>query len=137
MSVRALSACPRIGSSMSSSSTPWPTELTLDQAARQLHITFDDQRSFTLSFEFLRVHSPSAEVRGHGPGQEVLQLDKQDVGILELRPVGNYGVLIVFSDGHDTGIYSWAWLREIGENRDFLWGRYLEQVAAVRGPSAH
>ena len=121
---------------MASSSAPWPTELTLDQAARQLHIAFDDQRSFTLSFEFLRVHSPSAEVRGHGPGQEVLQLDKQDVGILELRPVGNYGVLIAFSDGHDTGIYSWAWLREIGENRDFLWGRYLEQVAAVRGPSA-
>ena len=121
---------------MASSSAPWPTELTLDQAARQLHIAFDDQRSFTLSFEFLRVHSPSAEVRGHGPGQEVLQLDKQDVGILELRPVGNDGVLIAFSDGHDTGIYSWAWLREIGENRDFLWGRYLEQVAAVRGPSA-
>ena len=118
---------------MANSASPWPTELTLDRPARLLHVTFDDARQYALSFEFLRVHSPSAEVRGHGPGQGVLQLDKQDVGIVELRPVGNYGVLIVFSDGHDSGIFSWAWLREIGENRDFLWGRYLEQVAAVRG----
>ena len=117
---------------MASSSPPWPTEIGLDRPARRLTISFDDGRSFELSFEFLRVNSPSAEVRGHGAGQEVLQLDKQDVDILELRPVGNYGVLIVFSDGHDTGIYSWAWLREIGENRDFLWGRYLEQVARHR-----
>ena len=118
---------------MPSAPQPWPTELTLDQAARQLQVAFDDGRSFVFSFEFLRVHSPSAEVRGHGPGQEVLQLDKQDVGVLELRPVGNYGVTIAFTDGHDTGIYSWAWLRELGENRYFLWGRYQEQVAAHRG----
>lgn len=119
---------------MADPAAPWPTELTLDQAARTLNVAFDDGRSYVLSFEFLRVNSPSAEVRGHGPGQETLQLDKQDVGILELRPVGNYGVLIVFSDGHDTGIYSWAWLREIGESHDFLWGHYLEQVAALRRP---
>jgi DUF971 family protein len=117
---------------MSSAPLPWPTELTLDQPARQLLIAFDDGRSYTLGFEFLRVNSPSAEVRGHGPGQEVLQLGKQDVGVVELRPVGNYGVQIVFTDGHDTGIYSWAWLRELGENRDFLWGRYQEQLAALR-----
>lgn len=115
---------------------PWPTEITLDQAARQLQIAFDDGRSYALGFEFLRVHSPSAEVRGHGPGQEVLQLDKQDVGVTELRPVGNYGVTIAFSDGHDTGIYSWEWLRRLGEQRDFLWARYLEQVAAARGSAA-
>ncbi|MDE3009711.1 MAG: DUF971 domain-containing protein [Pseudomonadota bacterium] len=120
---------------MTSALQPWPTELTLDQPARQMQIAFDDGRHYDLGFEFLRVHSPSAEVRGHGPGQEVLQLDKQDVGVLELRPVGNYGVQIVFSDGHDTGIYSWSWLRELGENRDFLWGRYLEQVAALRAAS--
>ena len=101
-----------------------------------LRVAFDDGLRFDLSFEFLRVHSPSAEVRGHGPGQEVLQLDKQNVTIAELRPVGNYGVLIVFSDGHDTGIYSWSWLREIGENQPFLWGRYQEQVAALRSGKA-
>lgn len=117
-------------------SIPWPTELELDQPARLLNIRFDDGRHYALGFEFLRVHSPSAEVRGHGPGQEVLQLGKQDVGVLELRPVGNYGVLIVFDDGHDTGIYSWAWLRELGEHRDALWGRYLEQVAAHGGKPA-
>ncbi len=115
---------------------PWPTELELDQPARMLRVAFDDGLRFDLSFEFLRVHSPSAEVRGHGPGQETLQLDKQDVTILELRPVGNYGVLIAFSDGHDTGIYSWSWLREIGENQPFLWGRYQEQVAALRNGDA-
>ena len=98
---------------MSTAAQPWPTELTLDQAARQLHIAFDDGREYVLSFEFLRVNSPSAEVRGHGPGQEVLQLDKQDVGISDLRPVGNYGVTIVFTDGHDTGIYTWRLLRSL------------------------
>ena len=119
-----------------SASIPWPTELTLDKAARTLLVAYDDGRSYVLSCEFLRVHSPSAEVRGHGPGQEVLQLDKQDVEILELRPVGNYGVQIAFSDGHDTGIYSWAWLREIGDNREFLWGHYQERVAAHRAQEA-
>jgi DUF971 family protein len=114
---------------MSTSTLPWPTELTLDQGSKLLRVTFDDGRVYDLSFEFLRVHSPSAEVRGHGPGQEVLQLNKASVGIVELKPVGQYGIQIVFDDGHDTGIYSWAWLREIGENQPFLWGQYLEQVA--------
>jgi hypothetical protein len=120
---------------MAVNTIPWPTELTLDQPAKVLKISFDDGLHFEFSFEFLRVQSPSAEVRGHGPGQEVLQLNKQDVGILELKPVGNYGVQIVFNDGHDTGIYSWAWLREIGENQPFLWGRYLEQVAQLNAES--
>lgn len=115
---------------MANNLSPWPTELTLDQGARVLHVCFDDGQAYALTFEFLRVHSPSAEVRGHGPGQEVLQLNKADVGILELRPVGQYGVLIVFDDGHDTGIYSWAWLRELGENEKTLWGHYLEAVRA-------
>lgn len=114
---------------MAANATPWPTELTLDQPAKTLKISFDDGLNFEFTYEFLRVQSPSAEVRGHGPGQEVLQLNKQDVGILELKPVGNYGVQIVFDDGHDTGIYSWAWLREIGENQPFLWGRYLDLVS--------
>jgi DUF971 family protein len=118
---------------MASSSAPWPTELTLDQPARCLRVAFDDGRHYVLGFEYLRVSSPSAEVRGHGPGQEVLQLGKHDVAVLELRPVGNYGVQIVFSDGHDTGIYSWSVLRELGENQDVLWARYLERVAAVPG----
>jgi len=120
---------------MAVNTIPWPTELTLDQPAKVLKISFDDGLHFEFSFEFLRVQSPSAEVRGHGPGQEVLQLNKQDVGILELKPVGNYGVQIVFNDGHDTGIYSWAWLREIGENQPFLWGRYLELVAQHKAES--
>ena len=114
---------------MAVNAAPWPTELTLDQPAKMLKMSFDDGLSFEFTYEFLRVQSPSAEVRGHGPGQEVLQLNKHAVGILELKPVGNYGVQIVFDDGHDTGIYSWAWLREIGENQPFLWGRYLELVA--------
>lgn len=121
---------------MTAASQPWPTELLLDKPARLLRLTFDDRRHYALSFEFLRVHSPSAEVRGHGPGQETLQLGKQDVDVLELRPVGNYAVQIAFSDGHDTGIYSWAWLREISENRDVLWGHYLEQVARHAGDAA-
>ena len=87
--------------------TPWPTEITLHQASRRLDVTFDDGRSYQFPIEYLRVYSPSAEVIGHGPGQEVLQTGKRLVGIEELLPVGTYAVQIRFSDGHDTGIFSW------------------------------
>ena len=88
-------------------STPIPTEIKLHQASRVLEIAFDDKRTFRLPYEYLRVYSPSAEVRGHGPGQEVLQVGKREVAIKEVEPVGRYAIRPSFSDGHDTGIYSW------------------------------
>ena len=105
-----------------------PTEIRLHQKSRVLEISFDDGRSFRLPYEFLRVYSPSAEVRGHGPGQEVLQTGKRDVEIRSLDPVGSYAVQPVFSDGHGTGIYSWEYLYELGENQDQLWREYLERL---------
>ena len=105
-----------------------PTEIRLHQKSRVLEISFDDGRSFRLPYEFLRVYSPSAEVRGHGPGQEVLQTGKRDVEIRSLDPVGSYAVQPVFSDGHGTGIYSWDYLYELGENQDQLWSEYLERL---------
>ena len=109
-------------------STPRPTAITLHQKSRQLEVAFDDGKTFTLSCEFLRVHSPSAEVRGHGAGQEVLQVGKKEVGISAVEPVGHYAVKLVFTDGHDTGLYSWDYLHALGENHDALWARYLEQM---------
>jgi DUF971 family protein len=109
-------------------STPRPTAITLHQKSRQLEVAFDDGRTFTFSCEFLRVHSPSAEVRGHGAGQEVLQVGKKEVGINAVEPVGHYAVKLVFTDGHDTGLYSWDYLHALGENHDSLWARYLEQL---------
>jgi DUF971 family protein len=109
-------------------STPVPTEVKLHQASRVLEIAFADGRSFKLSYEFLRVYSPSAEVRGHGPGQETLQTGKRDVTIKEVEPVGHYAIRPTFSDGHDTGIYSWEYLRELGEDQDELWLRYLDRM---------
>jgi DUF971 family protein len=105
-----------------------PTEIKLHQRSRIMEITFEDGKRFELSYEFLRVHSPSAEVRGHGPGQEVLQTGKKDVDILALDPVGTYAVQPRFSDGHDTGIYSWQYLYELGESRDSLWRGYLKRL---------
>ena len=105
-----------------------PTEIRLHQKSRVLEISFDDGRSFRLPYEFLRVYSPSAEVRGHGPGQEVLQAGKRDVEIRSLDPVGSYAVQPVFSDGHSTGIYSWEYLYQLGENQDQLWREYLERL---------
>jgi DUF971 family protein len=96
-----------------------------------LDISFDDGQHFQFPAEFLRVHSPSAEVRGHGPGQEILQLGKQEVGILAVEPVGVYALQLRFSDGHDTGIYSWQYLRELGMKKDQLWARYQERVRAA------
>ncbi len=111
--------------------TPWPTEITLHQASRRLDVTFDDGRSYQFPIEYLRVYSPSAEVIGHGPGQEVLQTGKRLVGIEELLPVGTYAVQIRFSDGHDTGIFSWDYLKELGVNQDENWARYLNRIEAA------
>lgn len=105
-----------------------PTDIKLHKKSRELELCYADGNHFRLSCEFLRVHSPSAEVRGHGPGQEVLQHGKAGVEIVDIAPVGNYALQLSFSDGHDTGIYSWSYLRELGENRDALWQAYLERL---------
>lgn len=112
-------------------STPAPTEIKLHQKSRLMELTYPDGRHFELSYEFLRVNSPSAEVRGHGPGQEVLQTGKKSVDILGVEPVGNYAIQPQFSDGHDTGIYSWDYLYELGVNRDRLWADYLQRLDAA------
>lgn len=102
--------------------------ITLHQSSRVLELEYSDGKHFRLPCEFLRVFSPSAEVRGHGPGQEVLQVGKKDVSILRLEPVGNYAVQPVFSDGHDTGIYSWDLLYEYGMKQERMWTAYLERL---------
>ncbi len=110
-----------------------PTQITLHQKSRVLEITFSDGRTFSLPYEYLRVYSPSAEVRGHGPGQEVLQTGKRNVEIRSLDAVGSYAVQPVFSDGHSTGIYSWDYLYELGEEQDQLWAEYLQKLEAHGG----
>ncbi len=120
--------------------TPVPTEIKLHQKSRVMEIHFSDDRQFELPYELLRVYSPSAEVRGHGPGQEVLQAGKREVDIVSLEPVGSYAVQPTFSDGHDTGIYSWDYLYELGAKKDALWQEYLHQLAAAgasRDQGAH
>jgi DUF971 family protein len=115
----------------------YPTDVKLHQASRVLEVTFDDGRSFRLPCEYLRVYSPSAEVRGHGPGQETLQTGKKEVGIASLEPIGHYAVRPTFTDGHDTGIFSWEYLYELGENQDDYWRRYvarLVEAGASRDP---
>ena len=112
-------------------STPRPTDIRLHQVSRKLEIAFDDGSSFQLPCEFLRVHSPSAEVRGHGPGQEVLQVGKEDVNIVGIEPVGQYALKLTFSDGHDTGLYSWDYLYDLGLRQDELWQSYLDRLAAA------
>ena len=109
--------------------TPMPTEIKLHQKSRMPEIAFADGQRFELPCEFLRVYSPSAEVRGHGPGQEVLQVGKQDVEITQIEPVGSYAVKLVFSDGHDSGLYSWDYFYDLGVNQEALWKRYLERMA--------
>ena len=109
-------------------STPTPTEIKLHQKSRVLEITYSDGKTFSLPCEFLRVHSPSAEVRGHGPGQEVLQVGKHDVTISRIEPVGTYAVQLYFSDGHDTGIYSWDLLYNYGLNQQEMWAHYLNRL---------
>jgi DUF971 family protein len=113
------------------STTPQPTEIKLHQASRVLEIAFANGRHFRLPYEFLRVYSPSAEVRGHGPGQETLQAGKRDVTIDSVEPVGHYALRPTFSDGHATGIYSWDYLYELGERQDEMWRRYLERLSAA------
>lgn len=108
-----------------------PIAITLHQKSRVMEITFADGRSFRLPYEYLRVYSPSAEVRGHGPGQEVLQVGKREVEIRALEAVGSYAVQPVFSDGHSTGIYSWDYLYELGENQERLWDEYLAKLEAA------
>jgi DUF971 family protein len=108
---------------------PQPTDIKLRTQSRLLDVTFDDGSHFELPFEYLRVFSPSAEVRGHGGGEGVLQLAKQDVGISGIEPVGNYAVRLFFDDGHDTGLYSWTLLHQLGRDRDANWARYLERCA--------
>jgi DUF971 family protein len=110
---------------------PAPTEIRLRRGSRLLEVAFDDGTRFELPFEFLRVHSPSAEVKGHGPGQETLVVGKQAVGVRAIEPVGQYAVRLVFDDGHDTGLYSWKYLHELGTGRDALWARYLQRCAAA------
>ena len=108
--------------------TPPPTEIKLHQKSRKMELLFPDGSRFELSYELLRVYSPSAEVRGHGPGQEVLQVGKCDVDLLSLEPSGSYAVQPTFSDGHSTGIYSWDYLSWLGKNRETLWREYLERL---------
>ena len=107
----------------------WPTELRLKRAERRLDITFDDGTHFALPAEYLRVESPSAEVQGHGPGQRQTVGGKAQVGIARIEPVGNYAVRLIFDDGHDTGIYSWTYLHELGREQESRWARYLEDLA--------
>ena len=109
-------------------SVPQPTEIKLHQKSRVLEITYADGATFRLPCEFLRVYSPSAEVRGHGPGQEVLQSGKKEVEISRIEPVGQYAVQLYFSDGHDTGIYSWDLLYDYGVRQEEMWQHYLKRM---------
>jgi len=110
---------------------PTPTEIKLHQQSRVMEVAFDDGRSFRLPYEYLRVYSPSAEVRGHGPGQEVLQVGKKEIEIRLVEPVGSYAIQPTFSDGHSTGIYSWEYLYQLGIEQDSRWAAYLKQMDAA------
>lgn len=109
-----------------------PIEIKLRTRSRVLEVTFEDGARYLLPFEYLRVHSPSAEVKGHGPGQEVLVLGKQNVGILAVEPVGQYAVKLVYDDGHDSGLYSWKYLRELGEKQAENWAKYQARVQSAQ-----
>lgn len=108
-----------------------PTEIILHQQSRQLEIAFDDGAHYHFPFEFLRVYSPSAEVKGHGPGQEVLQVGKKNVGVTGIEPVGSYALKIIFDDGHDSGLYTWEYLHEIGHYQEGMWKDYLQRLEAA------
>ncbi|MFI4867863.1 MAG: gamma-butyrobetaine hydroxylase-like domain-containing protein [Steroidobacterales bacterium] len=109
------------------------TEIKLRQRSRLLEVTFDDGSRFELPFEYLRVHSPSAEVRGHG-GEGVLVVGKQNVGVRAIEPIGQYAVRLIFDDGHDTGLFTWKYLHELGAQREQKWSEYLARVARSRPP---
>lgn len=113
-----------------------PTDIKLHQKSRILEVTFEDGQQFRFPAEYLRVYSPSAEVRGHGPGQEVLQLGKESVNITNIEPIGTYAVLLHFDDGHNTGIYSWDLLHHLGQNQAELWRTYLDRLANAGHPRA-
>ncbi|MFZ4535208.1 gamma-butyrobetaine hydroxylase-like domain-containing protein [Propionivibrio sp.] len=113
--------------------SPIPTEIKLHQKSRILELAFENGERFELTYEFLRVFTPSAEARGHGPGQEKLQIGKRDVDIVSIEPVGNYAIKPVFSDGHDSGLYSWDVLHNLCVHRDELWQAYLDKLAAEGG----
>ena len=114
---------------MNASSTPrHPTAITVHQRSRTLEVGFDDGKSFTIPFELMRIYSPSAEVQGHGPGQEVLQTGKREVEVAALEPIGNYAVLPRFSDGHDTGIFTWDYLYYLGSQQAELWTAYQQRL---------
>jgi len=117
--------------SASARTAPQPTALTVHQTTRTLEVSFDDGASFRIAFELMRVYSPSAEVQGHGPGQEVLQTGKREVGIDAIEAVGHYAVQPRFSDGHDTGIFTWEYLYKLGAEQQALWRRYEERLAAA------
>lgn len=122
-----------------SKDTPRPSEIKLHRKSRMLEISFGDGQTFRFPCEFLRVYSPSAEVRGHNPGQEVLQTGKKEVGISHIEPVGNYAIQLNFSDGHNTGLYSWDLLYDYGLHQEEMWSRYLrrmEEAGASREPAA-
>ena len=110
---------------------PIPTELTVHQKSRLLDIAFDDGSAFSIPFELMRVYSPSAEVKGHGPGQETLQVGKREVGIKGVEPVGNYAVKPLFSDGHESGIFTWDYLYKLGSEQNALWQDYLGRLHAA------
>ena len=110
---------------------PRPTEIKLHKQSRVLEVSFQDGSRFNLDCEYLRVYSPSAEVKGHGPGQEVLQYGKERVNIWAIEPVGNYAVVLKFDDGHDTGIYSWDLLYELGVHQDRYWESYLKRLESA------
>ncbi|HEV3241220.1 MAG TPA: DUF971 domain-containing protein [Casimicrobiaceae bacterium] len=111
--------------------TPIPTEIKLHQASRAMELSFADGTSFRMPYEYLRVYSPSAEVRGHGPGQETLQIGKREVTITDVEAVGHYAIRPKFSDGHETGIYSWEYLYDLGVRQQELWERYLGRLAGA------
>ena len=108
-----------------------PTEIRLRKEPRLLVVSFDDGSEFEYTFEYLRVHSPSAEVRGHGPGQETLQHGKENVAIVDIEPVGHYAVRFVFDDGHDSGLYNWQYLYDLGRDMAANWQRYLDRLEAA------
>ena len=107
------------------------TEIILHQQSKALELAFEDGARFKLPFEFLRVSSPSAEVRGHGPGQETLQVGKRDVVLVDIEPAGNYALKLVFNDGHDSGLYTWEYLYELGKYQDAMWHDYLGKLEAA------
>jgi len=116
---------------MSDADKPVPTQIELHQKSRVLEIAFSDGKHFSLPYEFLRVYSPSAEVRGHGPGQETLQIGKKEVEITAAEPVGTYAMQLTFSDGHDSGLYSWEYLHSMGVNQEEMWQAYLIKMQAA------